>query len=269
MFTPVSSQLAQAFVPAHTAYPHLRNTGGQSRGTGRQIYPQSGPPPVLYGAHGQPLPIGQIQDPNAQPPAGYYQQPYPGPAYDDRGPPPSNTHPQDQVSRKRPRLDDPHTPVLVPVYSNNSPSSPSGQQRSGRRGSGNGFEYPDPTNLAPVSPATSASSYQSHPPSHPNQYYAPASQPRRSSPQSSYSYDNRASDSPHGSVSSSSGAYSFPNLHPPQVLPPTRDSGRTPPPPGQGGRSGMSVQAMLGPGENQGGRTNADSEMLNALNRKM
>jgi hypothetical protein len=265
MFTPVSSQ-AQAFVPAHTAYPHLRNTGGQNRGSGRQIYPQSGPPPVLYGAHGQPL--GPIPDPNSmQSPGGYYQPPYgPGPAYDDRGPPPSNLH--DQVSRKRPRLDDPHTPVLAPVYSTNSPSSPSGQQRSGRRESGNGYEYPDPTNLAPVSPATSASSFQSHPNPAQHQYYTPAPQPRRSSPQSSYSYDNRASDSPHGSVSSSSGAYQFPNLHPPQVLPPTRDNGRTPPPPGQGGRSAMSVQGMLS-ADSSGGRTNADSEMLNALNRKI
>lgn len=106
IFTPVSSQ-AQAFVPAHTAYPHLRNTGGipPQRG-GRSIYPQQGPP-VIYGAHGQPLgAMPPHQDPNYPPgypipnPALTYQSP--SPMYDDRGGP--TPHPHDQVSRKRVRL---------------------------------------------------------------------------------------------------------------------------------------------------------------------
>lgn len=64
MFTPVSSQ-AQAFVPAHAAYPHLRNAQNQGRG----------PPPggvMLYGAHGQPLP--PQQQPESTLPSGYPPQ---------------------------------------------------------------------------------------------------------------------------------------------------------------------------------------------------
>lgn len=69
MFTPVSSQ-AQAFVPAHAAYPHLRNApGGPPRPGGV----------TLYGAHGQPLPPQQ-QPAGAEttlpPPQGMY--PYGG-----------------------------------------------------------------------------------------------------------------------------------------------------------------------------------------------
>ena len=66
IFTPVSSQ-AQAFVPAHTAYPHLRNPALSGRGGGGatvvaaavgtsgrlNVYGQNAP--VIYGAHGQPL----------------------------------------------------------------------------------------------------------------------------------------------------------------------------------------------------------------------
>ena len=101
---------------------------------------------------------------------------------------------------------------------------------------------------------------------------------RRTSPQSAYSYEARASGSPHGSTSSTSG-YTFTagGLHPPQVLPPTRESGLTPPPregngsvggSGNGSRAGMSVRDMLGPDNGQGGRSSADSDMLKALNRR-
>jgi len=159
---------------------------------------------------------------------------------------------------------------------------------TGRRGSGSGFEYPDPTNLAPVSPASSTTSYHStvypQPPVQQQQqqpyYPSPApQQPHRSSPQSTYSYEQRASNSPHGSTSSSSGYPFSGGLHPPQVLPPTRDNGRTPPPAqAQGqqgaresnsrGSGGMSVRDLLGPGDGQGGRTSTDSDMLKALNRR-
>lgn len=63
MFTPVSSQ-AQAFVPAHAAYPHLRNAGPGPRGG----------PMTLYGAHGQPLPPHQQQqgESTLPPPQGMY-----------------------------------------------------------------------------------------------------------------------------------------------------------------------------------------------------
>lgn len=124
IFTPVSSQ-AQAFVPAHTAYPHLRNTGGlqQQRG-GRSIYPQQGHP-VIYGAHGQPLgAMPPHQDPNY--PQGYpipspsltYQGP--GPLYDDRGGP--TPHPQNQVSRKRARSSSTETSAFVPSPSQSASS---------------------------------------------------------------------------------------------------------------------------------------------------
>lgn len=89
MFTPVSSQ-AQAFVPAHAAYPHLRNPQNQGR---------PGPPVMLYGAHGQPLPPQQQPQPPADttlpPPQGMYQHPY------GTAPPPlASAVPADHVSRK-------------------------------------------------------------------------------------------------------------------------------------------------------------------------
>ncbi|KAJ6003174.1 hypothetical protein N7451_005721 [Penicillium sp. IBT 35674x] len=104
MFTPVSSQ-AQAFVPAHAAYPHLRNAGPGPRGG----------PMTLYGAHGQPLPPHQQQqgESTLPPPQGMYPH-YGG----------------------------------APLAS----SMPDPRQPGGRRGSGSEPAYPDPTNLAPVTP---------------------------------------------------------------------------------------------------------------------
>ncbi|MCJ1485530.1 hypothetical protein MMC06_005705 [Schaereria dolodes] len=289
IFTPVSSQ-AQAFVPAHTAYPHLRNTGRlqQQYSGGRPMYPEG--QPIIYGAHGQPLgPMPhQGQDPNypPQPPQGYASHQYQGPVYDERGPP-QPPHPQEQVSRKRPRLDEPsHPNIPSPPQASSSHPYPQQQRLSAssvRRGSGSGasgFEYPDPPQLAPVSPASSATSYQSapYPQQTPQQPYYPPQPPsaRRSSPQQAYPFDNRASVSPHGSNSSTVGYAYAGGLHPPQVLPPARESGRTPPPAqtregggnGNGSRAGLSVRDMLGPGDGQGGRTSADSNMLKALNRR-
>ena len=154
-----------------------------------------------------------------------------------------------------------------------------------RRSSGGNYEYPDPTHMAPVSPASSSTSYHTAPyPPQPQQqpYYPPPQVPRRSSPQSAYSYDARASGSPPGNNTSTPPSYpSFPGgLHPPQVLPPTLENVRTPPPGqpregagnGNGSRPGMSVRDMLGPGENsqsgQGARSSADSDMLKALSRR-
>ncbi|KAI4190601.1 MAG: hypothetical protein L6R41_000694 [Letrouitia leprolyta] len=291
IFTPVSAH-ASAFVPAHTAYPHLRNAAPvPQRGGGRPLYPQQGPHPPIYGAHGQLLGYSPGQDPNYPPPPHGYapitspSHPYPGPMYDERGAP-QPAPPKDQVSRKRPRSDESlHTPVAPPPQASSShpyhyeqgrPSVP-----TGRRGSGGGYEYPDPTGLVPVSPASSVTSYQSAPYSQPpgQQPYYPAPNPtaRRASPQSSsYSYDQRASGSPHGSTSSAS-AYNYApaGLHPPQVLPP-RNNGRSPPPKdreaggnGSGQRGKMGIHDLLGPGEQSGGgRTSADSSMVKALDRK-
>ncbi|OJK02040.1 hypothetical protein ASPACDRAFT_40863 [Aspergillus aculeatus ATCC 16872] len=206
MFTPVSSQ-AQAFVPAHAAYPHLRNPQNQRAG---------GPPVMLYGAHGQPLPPQQQPqaDPTLPPPQGMYN--YPGAA--------------------------------PPLASTNAPEHRPG----GRRGSGSGYDYPDPTNLAPVIPSTSASGYQTH--NAPSPYYPPPQHDRRSSPQS-YPYDGRHTSSPHGSP--------YPPMH-------SAQGAMTPPPtstPGGSTRGGLNVRDMLNPGDSQG-RSSTDSDMLNALNRR-
>ncbi|BDD61567.1 hypothetical protein MAP00_006607 [Monascus purpureus] len=208
MFTPVSSQ-AQAFVPAHAAYPHLRNAQNPGRAG-----------VVLYGAHGQPLPPQQQPDATLPPPQGLYQHPYaaPPPPLDGRGMPPS----------------------LVP---------PMSQDAAARRGSGTGFEYPDPTNLAPVTPSVSTPGYQTH--TAPSPYYAPPQHDRRTSPQTLYSYDGRHSSSPHGSP--------YPPLHTP---PPVTSTGNS-----VSSRGGMNVRDMLNPGD-QTGRSSTDSDMLNALNRR-
>ena len=259
---------------------------------GRALYPQQGQP-AIYGAHGQPLGNlpPQSVDPHYQhpPPQGYPMQsptaPY-GQVFDERGAPPPLHH-NEKVSRKRPRTDDSH-PAVPPPNPPQSSSSHPYQGRppapNGRRGSGGGnggYEYPDPTALVPNSPASSATSYTTAPyPAQPAQpYYGPPQpQPgRRSSPsQSSYSYDARASGSPHGSTSSSGNFYPG-GLHPPQVLPDR--TGRTPPPTtaqreaqregsnnGSAQRQGMAVRDLLGP--NEGARSNADNDMLKKINRK-
>ncbi|KAH8695064.1 putative C6 transcription factor [Talaromyces proteolyticus] len=210
MFTPVSSQ-AQAFVPAHAAYPHLRNQG-QTRGRG---YPGDGV--MLYGAHGQPLPPQQqpMSDTTLPPPQGpYYQTSYGRPHIDDRIPPPSLPHmPHDQ------------------------------RQQGGRRGSGAGFDYPEPVNLAPVSTGGSAPVYPSA-----SYYHAPGHD-RRPSPQS-YAYDRA---SPHGSA-----------------YPPMPAHGTPPPVTPGASRGGLNVRDILNnPTESNGGRSSTDSDMLNQLNRKV
>ncbi|KAL2871540.1 Zn(II)2Cys6 transcription factor domain-containing protein [Aspergillus lucknowensis] len=211
MFTPVSSQ-TQAFVPAHAAFPHMRN--GQSQGAERV---------VLYGAHGQPLPPQHQPQPGPEttlpPPQGMYQHSY------GSAPPPLASIPQD------------HRP---------------------RRGSGSGFDYPDPTNLAPVTPATTAP-YQSRAAPYYPQPPPPPTHDRRPSPQAAY-YDSRHSSSPHGSP--------YPPVHPQSAI--------TPPPtstPSSAPRNGLNVRDMLNPGENREnrenqGRSSTDSDMLNALNRR-
>jgi hypothetical protein len=122
MFTPVSSQ-AQAFVPAHAAYPHLRN---QAQGRGRGGYPGDGV--MLYGAHGQPLPPQQgPPDSTLPPPHGLYQQAYGRPPpMDERGvPPPLHHMPPDQVSWVPPfrptSLTDPVTSVNRVVAADRAP----------------------------------------------------------------------------------------------------------------------------------------------------
>lgn len=140
------------------------------------------------------------------------------------------------------------------------------QRVNGRRGSASGYDYPDPTNLAPVTPATSAPTYV--PNGLPGSYYPPPPQhDRRASPQTAYPYDSRHSSSPHSSP------------YPPMYAPP---GGVTPPPnstpavnSANSSRGGLNVRDMLNPGEDGRSsadqsqiRTSTDSDMLNALNRR-
>ncbi|KAB2570528.1 putative transcriptional regulatory protein TBS1 [Lasiodiplodia theobromae] len=139
-----------------------------------------------------------------------------------------------------------------------------------------GYPLPSPT-------ASSNASYPSAPPPPQQPYYAPQP-PRRSSPQSTYSYDpSRASSSPHtqGAPSTPGGsAYTYTSdttLRPPANLP-LRNDGRTPPPPPPtsaapvtsttgSSRAGMRISDMVSGGDS-GGRSAADADMLNALNRR-
>ncbi|TVY35654.1 putative transcriptional regulatory protein C2H10.01 [Lachnellula cervina] len=141
IFTPVSSQ-AQAFVPAHTVYPGMRNMGIGPDGRPRPMYPQG---TQLFGAHGQPL--GPIPPPNPQ--ASPYEYPAPSPTSSfgsgvdvaHRGSQPP--HPQDP-SRKRPQQD-PHPSILPPPMPNQPP-----YQRSDSANRRSAVE--DDLRLPPVTP---------------------------------------------------------------------------------------------------------------------
>ncbi|KAF2135557.1 uncharacterized protein K452DRAFT_165701 [Aplosporella prunicola CBS 121167] len=134
-----------------------------------------------------------------------------------------------------------------------------------------GYPLPSPT-------ASSTASYQSAPHPQAQPYYAPQP-PRRSSPQSAYSYDpSRASSSPHtqGAPSTPGSSYTYSSdatLRPPSSIP-IRQDGRTPPPPTSsagtpaagGSRAAMRISDMVSGGDS--GRSAADADMLNALNRR-
>ncbi|KAI9748376.1 MAG: hypothetical protein M1815_003314 [Lichina confinis] len=276
IFTPVSSQ-AQAFVPAHTAYPHLRNAalsgrgggGAAAGGGGRPGYGQNAP--VIYGAHGQPLNALAPQTPYA-PDGGY-------------GPPDiSPTDAMSDHSGRRRGPDEPRTPTL--------PALVPGAGRLYRRDSSTDGAYADASvHRAPGSPASSTASYHAPYP------HAPGAGPGSTSsssyypeqgrtPPQSYAFE-RNSSSPRESSSSSAAAaaapYAFPGVHPPLSLPPRGAAEQTPPPAHHSSssrhrppaaaaatderRPGMSIQNMLdqGPGQGQGGRSATDHEMLDAL----
>jgi hypothetical protein len=136
IFTPVSSQ-AQAFVPAHAAYPHMRNVQLGPDGRPR-VYPEQ----QLYGAHGQPL--GTIPPP---PPAAQYQEyamPSPTGSY--------NAYMDDRVEAGRKRLQqEPHQPVLPPpVPPGQMPQYPRGGEIPRRPAAEDEYRLP------PVTPTPSA-----------------------------------------------------------------------------------------------------------------
>ncbi|KAI9732038.1 MAG: hypothetical protein M1818_007633 [Claussenomyces sp. TS43310] len=118
IFTPVSSQ-AQAFVPAHAVYPHMRNMGVGVDGRPRpMMYPQG---QQVYGAHGQPL--GQVPPPQLSgSPYNEYHVPSPTGSYS------SFTEERGEPSRKRSQAE-PHPAILPPPV----PGQPSYREESGNR----------------------------------------------------------------------------------------------------------------------------------------
>lgn len=274
MFTPVSSQ-TQAFVPAHAAYPHLRNLQATRLPT------RPGEGVMLYGAHGQPLPPASIAhgpEGTLPHPTSLYppQAPYgrPGPVPGPPGHPPPMVHPpmlHDPVSRKRPHPDEASFSLArghSPAVSNSNSSRSSPQRASqGRRESGTGYEYSE--TLPPVSAPTSGASYQSLPASASGGYYSPGQQDtRRLSSHSAYSFDSL--NPPPPGTNTQAPSLPYPTLQPPQAGSTGRESGPTPPP-AQGSsarRSGLSVTDMLVPAEPQGARSDTDNRMVNALDRR-
>ncbi|EER36786.1 conserved hypothetical protein [Histoplasma capsulatum H143] len=260
MFTPVSSQ-AQAFVPAQAVYNHFRTTAPRGGARADAI--------PLYGAHGQPLPPPQPpqhpQDGPLPPPQSLYPPPaYGRPLVDERPPPPHLQPPPmqpDHVSRKRPRPDEPS----LPHHSRDTVSASSSDvsQFSGQRSSvtsrdSREYNFSESTTLPPVSTAVSGAAFASH--------TSQAPYDRRSSSHSQYSFEHRHSSSPHGSTSSNLPYPPIQQQHPPPSMPI-----RTPPPgpaTGSSGSRGLSVREMLGP-DTQVTRSSTDSDMLNALNRRV
>ncbi|OCT54907.1 hypothetical protein CLCR_02924 [Cladophialophora carrionii] len=275
LFHPVSSQAA--FVPANAVYgPNAARAPLAGQPDGRlgqngQHYPRDGEaPPMLYGAHGQPLgpagPHGQPQynyppaPPHGYSPAPYPYAPYPpaGQPYDapGQGPP---AHHDERVSLKRPPPDDdPHNEnshASQSPHPNSRPRNSTYESRQNSSGSYN--EYQDPNSGAPTSPATSTMSYQSFPP-----------QPRYANGTQSQKGNNSP---PSGLTPQSAQSFNSPHHGP------NHDDGRTPPPnqPGSAGssangRSGMKVHEMLGdptrvPPEQRGRN---DNDMLNKLDGK-
>lgn len=150
IFTPVSSQ-AQAFVPAHTVFPNMRNMGIGPDGRPRPMYQQ---PTQLFGAHGQPL--GPIPAPQT---SGPYEYPSPSPTSSyapsdggHRGSQPPGPH---DPSRKRPQPE-PHPSILPPPMPNQPTyaRSDSANRRSA---------VEDDFRLAPVTP-TGAQATQNYSP---------------------------------------------------------------------------------------------------------
>lgn len=277
LFHPVSSQAA--FVPASAVYgPGARGPGaGQTDRPGENGQAQQ---PMLYGAHGQPLgPVNPQGHPPYYPPPSQGYAPYPGYPPHPGPPPPHHgngapyeahtpvSHQGDPVSnRKRPPPDDdPHnqdTHDSQSPHPNSRPRHSAFEPRSNSTGSFS--DYPDPTPIAPTSPATSTVSSQYH------------------NSAGGY-YPNGANSAPgpksNGSPTVTSGhtPQSAHSVNSPRVVP-VRDDGKTPPPgqPGSAGssangRNGMNVRDMLSapphsiPPEQRG---RSDNEMLSKLEGK-
>ena len=120
-----------------------------------------------------------------------------------------------------------------------------------------GYEYPDPTNIAPSSPATSTMSYQSHGPG----YYANGAPPPK---------ENTSPTIGSGLTPNSAHSYNSPRAGP------VHDDGKTPPPNSAGSSvngSRMHVRDVLSDkGEEKPrlseNRPRNDSDMLSKLDGK-
>ncbi|OQV07709.1 Fungal Zn2-Cys6 binuclear cluster domain-containing protein isoform 1 [Cladophialophora immunda] len=248
LFHPVSSQAA--FVPANAVYgPNAARAPIAGQGDGRagqngHHYPREGDqPPMLYGAHGQPLgpagPHGQPQysypppPPHGYPPAPYpYSYPPAGPPYDAHGQAQAAQH-DERVSLKRPPPDDdPHNENSHASQSPHPSSRARNSTYDSRQNSSGSYDYADHTSGAPTSPATSTMSYQSFP------------QQQARYPNGNQS--QKGNVSPSGLTPQSAQSYNSPRQAP------AYDDGRTPPPnqPGSAGsstngRSGMKVHEMI------------------------
>ncbi|KAL7271821.1 hypothetical protein RUND412_005398 [Rhizina undulata] len=276
VFTPVSSQ-AQAFVPAHTAYPHYKNQMIAGRGRAAQ--------PVLYGAHGQPLPQEYITQPSVDyppPPPPPISHPYPrlpSPGTGSSGSPPYGRSYEEQVAlqeaERNRRSQEQHAPVLPPPI----PPGSTAQQ------------YPPPPRR------DSAGDYSSHltrndppsPSSHlqsPHSAYSPPpvnGQPTSSFPAPSYGQGPSNAGSYYASqVSAVSPTGDRPSVSPHRFHPPMQYQVPPPPPPrptsGESSQPGPSShpipsmqlsnlidsnQSQQNPNRNL--RSAADGDMLNRL----
>ena len=281
----MSSQ-AQAFIPAHAAYPHMKRVGGR------------GGQPVLYGAHGQPLPpnynsLPPPPTPPAQSPMEFHPtQQYPRPLSPATGsirqqPPPPAQLPyggsyEEQMAydAERARNQEPHSVLPPPVpgssqphplqrrssacdypnhYGRNDPPSPSSHLLHTQHA------YSPPPVSGPPSSSFSASSYgQGPPPSAGSNYYPQAtasSQQRTRSPVGYHSPD-RSSGSPHPFHP----PMQYPQPPPPPATP--ASSGASPSSPSSHSIPSMQMASLVDQPPGQQGRnqrTAADGDMLDRL----
>ncbi|EWC43420.1 hypothetical protein DRE_07643 [Drechslerella stenobrocha 248] len=201
VFTPVSSH-SQAFVPAHTQYPHLKQgfippRGGPARPVGQ-----------LYGSYGQPLPLhAALPQPSHQgdyPHHNYVRPPSPGHAS-------QYNQPYDDPSYDRRRDDRP--PSLPPLAPNNYPPHSMLQRR------GSAGDYPaywSGTNANPPSspPATLPPPRQYSPPR--NNSYTNGNFPSGTLPPQSRSYPTGSYERPYAPNGQSNTVESPQTTGPPQ-----------------------------------------------------
>ncbi|KAF3942377.1 hypothetical protein ABW19_dt0203611 [Dactylella cylindrospora] len=162
VFTPVSSQ-AQAFVPAHTQYPHLKQgfippRGGPARPVGQ-----------LYGSYGQPLPLQALPQHQGE----YMNQPYGRPPSPNHGTHYNRPYDDQSYDRDRARRDE-RPPSLPPLAPSNYPP----QNMLQRRGSAGDYPaYWTGSNANSSSPPTTLPPPRQYSPPPRNSAYANGNYP--------------------------------------------------------------------------------------------